>query len=145
MTNLRETAPLGYSLVQVARTHRRWVSAALEQLGLHVGQELLLARLCGREGDRQTVLAEALGVELPTVHKMLARLEKAGFVERRADPGDARASLAYLTPEGRETCARIQEIWREADRRLRQALPTDVDAADLERLLTALADRLEHP
>ncbi|HSH45412.1 MAG TPA: hypothetical protein VK966_06135, partial [Longimicrobiales bacterium] len=67
MNNLRETAPLGFSLVQVARTHRRWVSASLEQLGLHVGQELLLAQLCGREGDRQTVLAEALGVELPTV------------------------------------------------------------------------------
>lgn len=142
MSDLRRTAPLGYPLVRVAKAHRRWVGAALAELGLHVGQELVLMRLCRREGVRQTVLAEALEVELPTVHKTLSRLEAAGFVERRADPSDARASLTYLTPRGRDTCGRVREIWREVDRRLREALP-DGDAIELERLLAALTERLD--
>jgi len=141
MEELSKTAPIGARIVQIAKIHRRWVAAELEKLGLYVGQELLLMRLCRSEGLRQSTLAEGLGIEPPTVHRMLARLEAAGFVERRPDPDDARASLTYLTPRGRETCARIREIWREADVRLREALSSD-DAADLERLLHTLARRL---
>lgn len=141
MDELRGTAPIGARIVQIAKIHRRWVAEQLEPLGLHVGQELLLMRLCRAEGLRQTALAEGLGIEPPTVNRMLSRLEAAGFVERRQDPDDARATLTFLTPRGRRTCERIREIWREADVRLREALPSD-DAAELERLLDALARRL---
>ena len=141
MVDLLRDAPLGFLLVQVAKSHRRWVSTALDELGLHVGQELLLAQLCRQEGVRQTALAEALGVELPTVHKTLARLEAAGFVERRPDPQDARSSLAYLTVRGRETCVQIRKIWEDADRRLCSMMSPD-DAARLRDLLKQLVDRL---
>lgn len=141
MTDLQNAAPIGARLVQVAKAHRRWVGLELEKLGLHAGQELMLAHLCTREGERQTSLAAALGIELPTVHRMLGRLEAAGFVERRPDPSDARASLTYLTAAGRDTCARIREIWADADRRLREALPP-ADVIVFERLLEALASRL---
>jgi DNA-binding MarR family transcriptional regulator len=143
MNELRSTAPIGARIVQIAKTHRRWVGEELEALGLHVGQELLLMQLCHAEGMRQTALAEVLGIELPTVHRTLSRLETAGFVERQVDMDDARASVTFLTSRGRETCARIREIWHAADLRLREALPPD-DAADLERLLDALARRLDH-
>lgn len=142
MHDLSNVSPLGSLLVRIARTHRTSVSQALDALGLHVGQELLLAHLCGREGIGQTALAAALGVELPTVHRSLARLERAGFVERRSDPGDARASHAYLTPRGRATCERIREIWVEAEAKLNDVLAPD-ECADLQRLLGALAERIE--
>lgn len=142
MHGLRDTAPIGARLVHIAKTHRRWVGEELEVLGLHVGQELLLMQLCHTEGVRQTTLADVLGIELPTVHRTLSRLESAGFVERRDDLDDARASVTFLTPRGRETCGRILEIWQVADQRLRESLPPD-DAADLERLLDVLARRLD--
>lgn len=142
MVELSQHAPLGWLLVRATKAHRRWVAAALEELGLHVGQEFLLAQLCQQEGMRPTALARALAIELPTVHKTLSRLEAAGFVERRSDPSDARASLIHLTPQGRETCARIRAIWEDADRRLRAALPV-ADAARLEELLTTLTEHLD--
>src|SRR5690606_41880399 len=123
MEELSKTAPIGARIVQIAKIHRRWVAAELKKLGLYVGQELLLMRLCRSEGLRQSTLAEGLGIEPPTVHRMLARLGAAGFVERRPDPNDARASLTYLTPRGRETGAPIREIWRGADERPHGALP----------------------
>jgi len=132
-------APLGHRIVRLAKLHRGWVAAELEQLGLHVGQELLLAHLCRQEGLRQTALARALQVELPTVNKMLRRLEDAGFVRRDADPEDARASLTFLTDRGREVCQRIAEIWRDADARLRRRLSRS-DAATLEALLASVLD-----
>jgi len=143
MIDLHRDAPLGYALVRVAKTHRRWVSAELMDMGLHIGQELLLAQLCREEGIRQTALAEALDIELPTVHRALARLEAAGFVRLRRDPHDARASLAYLSPRGRATCARIREIWQAADQRLHEAL-TEEEAARLEGLLAQMADHIKH-
>jgi DNA-binding MarR family transcriptional regulator len=142
MHELRSTAPIGARIIQIAKTHRRWVGEELEALGLHVGQELMLMQLCHTEGMRQTALAEALAIELPTVHRTLSRLEGAGFVERHVDRDDARVSVTFLTPRGRETCARIRAIWHAADVRLREALPPG-DAAELERLLVALARRLE--
>jgi DNA-binding MarR family transcriptional regulator len=141
MDEARSIAPIGARMVQIIKIHRRWVAEQLEPLGLHIGQELLLMRLCRTEGVRQTALAEGLGIEPPTVNRMLARLEAAGFVERREDPDDARATLTFLTPRGRRTCARIREIWREAEVRLREALSPD-DAAELERILDGLARRL---
>jgi DNA-binding MarR family transcriptional regulator len=144
MVDLESDAPLGHRLVQAAKMHRGWVSTQLERLGLHVGQELLLAQLCREDGIRQTSLARTLGIELPTTNKMLRRLETSGFVERRSDPEDARASLAYLTQQGREMCERISEIWQAADRRLRQALSPE-DAAQLEHLLGELTRRSPKP
>lgn len=143
MVTLASDAPLGSGVVRLAKIHRRWVAAALEELGLYVGQDLMLTQLHHREGASQTALAQSLGVELPTVHRTLSRLEAAGFVERRVDPSDARSSLTYLTTRGREVCTRIQEIWREADHRLGSAMPRE-DAAELRRLLGTLIKRLDH-
>lgn len=138
MDHLALQAPVGTQLIRVAKAHRLWVADALERLGLHVGQELLLTQLCQQEGERQSTLARALGVELPTVHKMIGRLEAAGFVERRPDPTDSRASLTFLTARGRRTCEQIEAIWRGAEHRLISDLDAS-EVAQLEALLGRLA------
>ncbi|MBX9719393.1 MAG: MarR family transcriptional regulator, partial [Microbacteriaceae bacterium] len=71
-----------------ARAHRRRAAAALAPLGLHPGQELLLSILAKRGSATQVQLARILGVEPPTIAKMVGRLEAAGVAERAADPRD---------------------------------------------------------
>lgn len=142
MDDLAARAPLGHLLVRVAKAHRRWVSEALEPHGLHVGQELLLARLCRTAGMRQTDLARDLGVELPTVHRTLTRLESAGFVTRRPDPDDARASLAFLTPAGEAACGLVQDIWAAAELRLTAGLKRE-DVGQVRALLGMLVQQIE--
>lgn len=61
--------------------------APLYMLGLHGPS---------RAGD----LAAALHVSRPTMSKQLTRLERAGFIDRRADPDDRRAAVVHLSPAG---------------------------------------------
>src|SRR3954465_8448754 len=60
----------------------------------------VLATLRDTGPRRITELAESEGIAQPTVTTLVGRLERDGFVERRADPGDARAVLAHLTQTG---------------------------------------------
>lgn len=56
-----------------------------------------------RAGD----LATALRVTRPTMSKQLGRLERAGLIERAADPADARATIVRLSPAGRRIHDRL--------------------------------------
>lgn len=99
-----------------------------------------MLQLSRTSGVRQSALAVALGIEPPTVHRTVGRLEAAGFVERRPDPDDARASLTLLTARGEQACVEIDRIWHEADRWIAETL-TPREATELQRLLTAVAAR----
>ena len=52
-----------------------------------------------QEGLSQTELADYLDMEPIPVGRVIDRLEKTGYVERRADPGDRRRWRLYLTPK----------------------------------------------
>ena len=92
----------GYLLARACKAHRGSVGAVLAEVGLHVGQEMVLLHLWRQDGLTPSELAERLGVEPPTVTNMLSRMEKAGLLERCRDTGDARCTRVYLTEKGRE-------------------------------------------
>ncbi len=106
---------IGFQIVQICRTHRQQAETALNKIGLHAGQEMILLRLWSEEGITQSQLAERMGVEPPTVTKMLDRMK--GLVERRQDGGDARVSRVYLTEQGRELIGPITELWKQLEER----------------------------
>ena len=53
-----------------------------------------------KEGMRISAVARAFRVTLPATSRMLQRLGRRGLVAFDTDPGDARATIARLTPEG---------------------------------------------
>src|SRR3954469_13747632 len=54
-----------------------------------------------RDGEQRcSALAARAGVDVSVVSRQVAALEKAGYVERRPDPRDGRASLIGLPPAG---------------------------------------------
>lgn len=91
---------LHVAIIRLARAHRAEMARQLAPLGLHPGQEQLLAQLWRQDGRTQAELAELLGVEPPTVTKMIGRLESAGFVARHRHPEDRRATQVWLTEAG---------------------------------------------
>jgi DNA-binding MarR family transcriptional regulator len=125
-----------------ARAHRRRAAAALAPLGLHPGQELLLSILAKRGSATQVQLARILGVEPPTIAKMVGRLEAAGFAERTPDPRDARAKLVSLTDQGADAAAHVATVWAELSALTHAGLTTE-EADELTRLLARVTDRLE--
>jgi len=105
-----------FALAKVCRAHRAYVGELLSAHGLHVGQDMVLVELWRDDGLRGGEIAERLGVEPPTVTKMLRRLEACGLVERRADPQDARSLRVYLTPRGRALEEPVVRCWEQAER-----------------------------
>jgi DNA-binding MarR family transcriptional regulator len=70
------------------------------------GSRLLV--VLASEGDlRPSDLATALLTGASNVSKLLAHLERLGFVERRPDDGDARVVRVHLTDSGRGVAAEI--------------------------------------
>ena len=92
--------------IGLLETHKhltRELEAELEtEHGLGISSMELLSRLA-RSKDRMmrlTVLADAAGLSLSRVSRILDGLEDRGLIERRADDVDTRAKNAHLTPDG---------------------------------------------
>ncbi len=127
----------GYALAKVCRAHRGNVGGMLAEFGLHVGQEMVLIELWQADGLRGGELACRLGVEPPTVTKMLRRLENFGLVERRPDPADARSFRAHLTPEGRALEGPVSRCFERAEEKTLAGLDPS-ERRELARLLTKM-------
>ena len=112
-TPLKST--VGYMLANVCKLHRQRAEVLLNEIGLHVGQEMLMCGLWGKEGITQIELAENLMIQPATVTNMLQRLERGGFVERRPDTEDHRISRVYTTEKGRDMEEVVQEKWSQLE------------------------------
>ncbi|MBX9944075.1 MAG: MarR family transcriptional regulator [Reyranella sp.] len=101
---------IGYVLSDVARLMRTVFDRRVRGLGLTRAQWLVLSRLYRRPGASQTELADMLEVDRASAGRMIDRMEKGGWVERRADDGDRRVRRLYLTAEARRVHTRMWAI-----------------------------------
>jgi DNA-binding MarR family transcriptional regulator len=96
-------------------THKRLTRELDAQLeaehGLTISSLELLSRLARADGHmlRLTRLADAAGLSVSRVSRILDALEQRGLVERRADTEDTRARNAWLTPQGLDLLRRAQK------------------------------------
>jgi DNA-binding MarR family transcriptional regulator len=74
---------------------------------------LLITRLALDGPVRSSELAEKVHADPSTVSRQVATLVKDGYVERRADPMDGRASLLVITDRGREFYAEHRRLRNE--------------------------------
>lgn len=86
-------------------------------------------------GVRQTALAERIGIESPSLVRLLDQLEALGLVVRKDDPSDRRAKGLWLTDAGVAMAARIETMLDEE----RALLLHDVSADDLKAALRVLS------
>jgi DNA-binding MarR family transcriptional regulator len=107
-----EPESLDFLLVQICRLHHARAYTLLEELGLYRGQPPVLFALWEREGLTHSELAARLHVKPATITKMINRMEKTGFVQRRSDPEDQRVSRVYLTDAGRAIQNEVERVWR---------------------------------
>jgi MarR family transcriptional regulator for hemolysin len=109
----------GFRLYLVGRLWRREVDETLGRYGLSAAtwQPLLHVSRLG-EGIRQRDLAESLGIEGPSLVRLLDTLETQGLIERREDESDRRAKAVHLTEDGRTLVEGIRGIAAEVRERL---------------------------
>ncbi|MCS3445900.1 MULTISPECIES: MarR family winged helix-turn-helix transcriptional regulator [Bradyrhizobium] len=121
-------AEIGRLVTRLARIWRRQSDQALSDHGLSYATAIPLLVL-SRQGEtvRQGVLADELGIEGPSLVRLIDLLQSEGFVERREDPTDRRAKTLHLTTSGE---AKVEEINRVL-RRVRAGLLKDIGSAEL--------------
>jgi DNA-binding MarR family transcriptional regulator len=115
MSESSSSESLDSLFAQICKLKHARIHTLLEGLGLYRGQPPVLQALWEQEGLMHTELARRLRVQPATITKMLKRMERAGFVERRPDPEDQRVSRVYPTEAGRAVRADVQQVWRQLE------------------------------
>src|SRR5213079_3413291 len=83
---------------------------------------LVLVSLKAQRHGMQRELAEAVGVEGPTLTHHLNRMEAAGLITRRRDPDNRRVHQVELTEAGEATFHSLVGAVAAFDQRLRRGL-----------------------
>ena len=108
----------------------------LKPLGLSRSKWMLMVALYkDGEGASQRALAQRLGIEGPSLVRLLDRMEADGLVERRAVAKDRRVNAVHLSRKGQSQLAQIKAIAGE----LRQQLMAGLPAADVDTAMAVLA------
>ena len=89
---------------------------------------------CLGDGVHQGALAEALGVEGPSLVRVLDQLVAANLMERREDVHDRRAKTLHFTEAGNALRQQVENVLA----RLRRTLFNGVDERDLDACLRVL-------
>ena len=145
MTGGREiaaaTGPVGYALAQATRAHRNEMQRRMTQLGLHLGQELLIIDIYQHPDTTQAELVGRIGMEQPTIAKATTRMQRTGFVERIPDPRDRRVIRLRLTEQGRAAVEAILVAWADVEATATNGLPP-AETEQLAHLLRKIHDNL---
>jgi|SRR5215217_5459405 len=112
MLDTRTDRDLFDALANVNRKLRVLFDARVKETGLTLSRARVLFTLLRRDGLNQRELAEELGIETPTIVRLLDGMEKQEFVERRTEASDRRAKRIHLTEHGRKSAEEIEELAR---------------------------------
>ena len=97
----------------IEQLHRRLHAQGYDGVRFRHGS---VFRFVDPDGSRLTVLAERSGFSKQAIAEVVDELERFGYVERTADPGDRRAKLIRLTERGAAAQRAAAEILGDMER-----------------------------
>lgn len=135
----------GAMIADLSRLWRTKLNQRLKPLGLSQARWMVIRHL-GRcnDGLVQHELAERLGIEDPSLVRLLDRMAAGGWIERRESADDRRCKTVHLTDQARTMARKIDAVAR----KLRDELLADLSPDDLAhcahvfRSITARAEQL---
>ncbi len=113
---------VAHELILLVRALKGMHSAVTAEVGLRLELPGLsvLSLLEDHGRQRPSALADLLQLDLSSVSRQVAALEREGWLEREPDPADQRAQLLAVSPAGVEVLLRIRQARAAL---LRRALP----------------------
>jgi MarR family transcriptional regulator, transcriptional regulator for hemolysin len=131
---MEQVRHFGFVLKDVYRLWVRLVEQRLPQLGMTFTQCKVLVFLSRNQGTTQAKLAETSDTEPMTLVRVLDRMERDGWIERRPDPADRRAYRLHLLPASNPV---LQEILRIGEKARNEAL-TGLSGEQREQMMSML-------
>src|ERR1700753_2081693 len=135
VSHVHVQSELGLLVSRLGRVWRRRADQALSAHGLSEAMSTPLLIL-SRRGKcvRQGVLANEMGIEGPSLVRLIDLLQAEGLVERREDPTDRRAKMLHVTALGEAKVAEINRVLK----RVRAELMSGISSDDLVTTFTVL-------
>jgi DNA-binding MarR family transcriptional regulator len=131
----RADETLGYLVLDVARLMSARFDSRARELGVTRAQWTLIAALLRVEGATQAHVAELMQVTPMAVGRLVDRMSRAGWIERRREAGDRRAHRLYLTAKAHAIRPALRQLSAETEAEALDGL----DTAAREQLLARLA------
>jgi len=125
----------GFLVTDVTRLMRKLFDRRAQKFDLTRAQWRALKRLHHGEGITQNDLAEFLEMEPIAVGRVIDRLQKAGFIERRSDPADRRVWRLHLLPKAHAVVDDMEQISAEMFRQAQRG----IGAAEMKTMMGVLA------
>jgi DNA-binding MarR family transcriptional regulator len=97
----------------IARLMKRRFDARLRVLGLSVAQAKALLHVSRQPGLRQARLADLLDIQPITLARLIDRMARDAWIERRPDPVDRRAVNLYLLERAKPILDRLNVLLAE--------------------------------
>ena len=132
---------IGYSVAMAYRALRKALDAELGHYGITFSQWQVLAGLALEGETSQVKLAELIGVEGPTLVRILDRMEQKGWINRKVSLRDRRQKLISPTKK-------VEGVWKkmtECAHGVRNGAVKGIsskDVANLQRLLKKMRENL---
>jgi len=127
----------------IPRLWRTAMDRRLKPLGLSEAKWRTVLHLSrGPANMSQRELANRLGVEAPTLARLLDRLAADGWIERRADATDRRVKSIHLMPKASGVIRQIDRTMREMRAEVLQGMQTKEIRAGL-KVLSLIRERTE--
>jgi len=124
---------------RASRALARNGDAALKPLGLRYAQIPVFVLLDDHPEMTQKALADAAGIEQPSMAQLLSRMHRDGLIRQQPHPGDARSRTISLTdPENPRVLEGAQRL-----QQLEQQAVAGLDDGEV-RILKALLTRVRH-
>src|ERR1700737_198595 len=111
--------PIGLQVTRTAKLVARAFDDALAEVGGSLPAWFVLVSIKAHRHGIQRDLADAIGIEGPTLTHHLNRMETDGLVTRRRDPKNRRIHRVEVTPEGEAMFHRLRRCVTAFDHRLR--------------------------
>ena len=132
---------IGYSVAMAYRALRKALDAELGHYGITFSQWQVLSCLALEGKISQVKLAELIGVEGPTLVRILDRMEQRGWIKRKVSSRDRRQKLISPTKK-------VEGVWKkmtECAHGVRNGAVKGIsskDIANLQRLLKKIKENL---
>lgn len=128
---------LPYQLALLSeRTSRAFEREYRARFGITVAEWRVLAHLSQSPSISVRDIHKAVAMEKSRVSRAAARLETAGHLSRRIDPGDGRLIMLELTEKGRALMAELTPLAHAFEREMMETL--GADGAKFRRILDRL-------
>ena len=129
----------------IRRAQQLAVAIFMEETAGHEAtpvQFAILNALIDDPGEDQITLSNRVAFDPATLGSVIGRIEAKGWVKRKADPGDKRRKLLWITPEGEQVALGMKRAVSKAQQRILEPLEAE-ERVQLSALLAKLVSRHE--